>query len=524
MQRSRDLIFGALVAACLVGMLTVAGCSASKSRRARQNILEEVLEAQRLVNKALALLASPVYAVGDKYAPFTTSTLVGPGEGLKILPGTALNPNAWQALQQAEDGLSAVLAENAEARPEDRAMGQSMLARVASLKGDYQATIAAAARDRAGEALREAQKALGLMEFQLSLCKYFHGLANLTDKELRQMISNAKADVQKFTTASADVRAKIDRLTKDRDALLATNEERIAAARNLRIESRLASGQKSLDLLQDALKIESQVSSNASKIGGIESQITSGKTEAKTVHLDLTSAKARLDVSGAVLKARKQQFGSADETKTKLLGTIAEAQKHLERLAERTFSACAAAAEAETAAANAYELARKQLKAAAEALHDHASAEAMAEQADVLMAMAELNVRRLELQIDSSRLAKQIQSLWAEMDPPRNVPPALARAGDYLAEPAMVRQTAEAQYEEAAKLYKKAMSKVRRELQWAYQGQLAAAYIRLYHLSNRADSLEEARAVLQEAFEGRENSPHLASVAELQRMVNDLAE
>jgi len=516
-QKSRFLTVVFLVGVLLVGASVLTGCSEAKSRRAGKEILQKVDTAQRLYEKALALLANPVYKAGGQFAPIIETTEISPGQ-IEFPPAGTLHPQAWKDLQQAEKILSGAMEAGAEALPADRAVGHRAMGRVVALKGYYLAAEASSARSRANKTLDQAEELIMLIRAQNDLVEYYDRLIAMSDEDVLEMRSSASAAAADLEARIGSTDAQLAELRKACETIIASNEELNAQARNLRVDSRLATGTKGLELLEKALEIERRVNRAASEVAGMEYTIGVLGAGRGVLALELAAVQGQLAAAEEILATRKSNKETNSKKRSELLVSIAAGLEKVETLLHDIAEASERARLAEDRAAGTYVQAVGQLKEARK-LQDTSQSNPTAEEADAHMALAGLYASRLKLQEHGALLVGGLTKLWANLTPPREAPPAVGKVQAYISAPAATRKSAEQHYTAATELYARALSAVERQQRWIYQGQLAAAYVGLYQLSRDPDVLDRAKEILREALKDKQASPYLAPVDRLQRLV-----
>lgn len=511
--------------ACAAALL--AGCTDTKPREAGRKILDEVDIATRRYDRALSLLANPVFKAKGEFPP--TPLAAEPGGAppryekadIEIVHPETVNPKALDALKQAETGLAKVLAENEALAPKaEKALAHLILARLKSLKGYYFAAKANLARGRALGAIAQAEPTTTEVKTHVAMINYHKTVVGLSNQDIEQLIAKAEKDLVAWNAELKEVNTKLTAIKAEKQRLLAENQARMAEARKKRVASRLANGQKSLDLLNEALAIEEETNRAVSRVDIVEAETVSLNVARGDVVVRVASAKQRITVAQDILKGRKQNTGQDRDELEKIARSLAVVLKRLEEQAGMIGENCATAAAAEKQADEAYRQAREHLESS-RSFPSAKAHEAMAEEADVLMSTGRLAAARLELHVRATRLVGRVKKLWPQAAPDRKAPQIVDRIAAYLAEPDNVRKDGEKDFRKAADLYKRAGANMERHLKWVYKGQEAGAYIALYYLTEDNMVLGQARKVLGDALQGREASPLLAAVRELEKIAKE---
>jgi len=517
-QKSKIIVLAAVLTACLTGLAVTAGCSESKSRRAGRRLLDKAAKAERLCNRAIALLADPVYKIGEDYAPIELKARPGV-EDITVLPAGQLHPGALRALGEAEKVLSDTLADkaNAAAGPAEKAVVHVLLARVLALKAHCESLAGFEAIERADLARQQAERVLVTLGCQCELLGYYGNLASISDEDLPRDRTQAENDRKAIAEQIKEIRLRIARLSEEKAAQSEKYKDLNARARELTIEARLGTSREGLAKLEEALEIQSRANAAESEVSRIESEIDLLNAKSKVLEIDLAAAKAKTDSIEESLAGRKAQRERNEVKVREVRARLATMEESLISLLAKMATACEQMLDSHRRAGNAYELALHQLKKA-----PAGQAAVEATRANILMAMADLRARSLSVLRSNRQLAAHLKEVWQVLDA-GELPAAAVRAASFLAEPGTVQTEVEQQYRQAAELYQKALRGVDRQVLWAYQGQLAAAYVRLYNLTRDPEDLSRARQALQDALKDKRHSPYLASLRRLESIAESQA-
>jgi len=227
--------------------------------------------------------------------------------------------------------------------------------------------------------------------------------------------------------------------------------------------------------------------------------------------------------------ASRTELGSIQTALSKAKSDVQEQTALLASVCERT-------AQAEDAAAEAYTLAITRHEASRRLRGRTQSPQTIARLADARWALAELKDQSLYLRQCNMQLAQRLAGIASPQAAegaraastsasapaertPQDVPAFAKGLLAYVPNPEQTRSEAVENYRQAGELYETASRGVLPHLRWAYQGQAAAAYIALYRLSYDADALTKAKEALNQALEDKRESPFLASVVELERLL-----
>ena len=233
--------------------------------------------------------------------------------------------------------------------------------------------------------------------------------------------------------------------------------------------------------------------------------------ELKSLELDLVAAKSRIGAANGALADRMAIAEGNRINSEQISGELQSLQSKLTESLQAMQGTCGQLSAALAKAANAYELSLGQIRKVSA---DKDGSVAVRE-ADVLMSLADAQARAIVESDANKKLGDSVSLVWSKLGHGQ-IPGGVGKIPSILLDPASSRSDAEGKYAKAAQLYQKAMSGVDRNSRWAYEGQLAAPYVRLYMLNGDPAALDAARQTLAKALEGREFSPHLSSIAELQ--------
>ncbi len=519
MQRTTRIT---VVAVAIVGLAVVvlAGCE-SKSDVANREVLAAATEARRLHDRALSLLANPVQRIGGELDPLAQPPAPPLGQ-IEVLPIGVLNPVALESLEQAERILSGAMSKAArDASPYTAATGYNLLGQICLLKGFYHVGGAAEAGGRAREAAQAAQRSANLAGEYEGLGHFYEQLTQVDDRDLLLMRSRAEAEARQAREQIAALAGEIAALAKQKGNLEERIREDSIRARDLRINTRLASKGEGLRLLEQALAVERQVNANSSEVSHIENTIELHQLSLAAFKTDMAVAEQRRQLAARLLASRQQQnaqyvkgYRDAQES----LGRIGnELDAHLRQAATATKQAGGA----RKLAVATYEEAIRHFQAARRA--GDGKTQADLSEAIAQTSLAELHVRTLRMKTAMVLLHRQLAEAMpggpaiediAQPSTP-HVPPSTADAE-------AIRSQAVEAYRRAAELYEGVLRRADRNVKWIYQGQFAAANLGLYGLTGDAEALKNAKTALEEALDGRRGSKYLESVEQLEQLASRL--
>lgn len=512
MRKSKSIVVTLALIACAAGSVVVSGCSESGERQAARELLDKVHVGRKLYDRALALMANPLYRIGEDYPPVRLMGTPDPSE-IFIPPGDVIHPDVLPVLNDAEKIIDTALRAQAGASPDDKALAQATLAHILSLKGYYHTIQAYRAMRSADRARAEANTVLDAAASRIVLLAYNAKLASASDEDVRKLRDLAIKD-QTDTTAelkNVDSRVRIleaEKVTQGK----AFSRYSVEAASLIKV-GRDTPGQAGLEKFDEAMQVKAKANTAEGKVARIEYEIDSLKLKREGLMLDLSSARAQIRTAKELLEKRIVQASKNAAEMERIRDGLALDKKKLVEHLKALDTACQDIATSQRRSVNAYGLALNQANAADRAEQMNTAAQ----QGDVLVATADLKARCLAVEGANSDLARRVSTLWAQTG--GGLPPELDRIRSFLGTPKELkdsRSDIEAKYGAAATLYRKAMRGVKQEFRWAYEGQVAVAQVRLYRFSQdatvRAEALKGAREALENALRNREFSPHLAAI------------
>jgi len=499
----------------LMGMIAVTvGCSQSRQAQASEKLIGEVEKAQKLYQTCLAYLANPVYRVNNDYPP--VQSRVPAGADIAVGEPGQLHPEVLPTLKKIETDLSAALAaeEHAAAGPEEKSLAYQMLAKAYALRAYCELFPTVRAYDRLVRQRDDAEKMLFILNSRADLLTHYKSLSALETDDLVALRDEARKQQADVEARIKDIDERLAAMATEKQAQAQTYEKRNAEARSLALESAVGSAKAGMAKLEEALRLRTEANKAHLLMAELEYEADSLAEKRKALELALSAAKAKILAADGALADRKAISEANQINAEQVAEQLRDSQSKLVASLQAMQETCSDLAAALAKAANAYELALAQLRKAANANDKSLSIR----EADVLMGIADMEARALgELEANKS-FAASLSRAWAKLAEPAP-PSGIDKIQSLLPDPASSRSDAEAKYTKAAQLYQRAMSGADRNVRWIYEGQLAAAYVRLYMLNGDPETLKTARETLASALEGKELSPHLSSIAELQDLL-----
>ncbi|MFB3890986.1 MAG: hypothetical protein ACE15C_03065 [Phycisphaerae bacterium] len=534
----RKSLLACLLGACVLGLAAFGGCSDSKPRQSARNILDEVATAKRLCDAAVALMVTVPYEVDKQFPPVKTAPPMTGGkpdltwaqQNVTIPPEGTLNPNAWNDLELALNGgmvegkkvkgIKAVLDESADAPGDEKAIGQTMMAQVLSLMGDYRLAQSRNARAKAAADLDKVWQTLAALQRQSDLIQTYDALAGLSAEELQATITKAKADAGTLDGQKKASEAQLTKLKGDLDALIAKIQKLRADADNIRLQRETATGPAMLEQTDQANDLLKQAAAEAGNVTKLELAIAQENTNLALVTAKLDEAIKQQKVAQDIINARSSAASQATADRSKAIEERGRLQQALEKAAGDLGKDLDDAAKLKTEAATLYGAAAD---ACTKAAVNSPLRETQLERAAALKSGAVAATSMTDIQARCALAGTQAADLYTAMK--LELPPSLANLRKAAADAAAASNDAAQKYAEAARAYETVISALPREpkaqnQKWSYQVQAAAAYAGEYWNlpagAQRDAALDKAKALLNDAVSGKAASPYLAEAAKLQ--------
>ncbi len=481
-----------------LGCSVLIGCAESESRQAGRKLMEQTSKAKRLHGKALETLAGSPGVASD-------------GKTLIDIPAEKVHAEALAIIARAEDNLVKAIAEAGSDAPKaDMAIAENVMGRLLALKGHCYTEITGKAIQRLEAGRLRAQIVLSTANWQVGMFEYYKTLGSLGDADV--VIVRDRADRQAAVANDAldAIDGELSQLARDKQSYVEQYEASSSQARSLRGEAELESGQAGLDKMDKALELQTRADTAELKAAAIEFRTDSLNNRRKPLELDLAAATQASKAAQDVIAARGKQMDNIAASEMRISTQLSEKRAKLRDVLTEIATASSQIGDGFSKATNAYSLAIKRLKAAGN----------LSQEADIHMAAADLKIRCLLVLTANQNMGKSIRELWAETTS-QSTPASVRKMETFIAKVEQVRSEARDSYSRVAELYKRSLRDVERQQRWVYQGHIAAAYWRLYKLTNDEQDLQAARQMLDDALEGKEKSPYLAPLVELRKMLEN---
>ncbi len=498
------------------------GCSDAQPRQQSRALREQTETARRVHANAADRMGSPVFKVDGQFAPLTeVANSTAEADDITLVEPGTMDPRSLDMLEKAANQLGQSISANSQADPVDAGQATLMLGQLNRLMGFYHEGVSLADRNRARSLGDQITARLGVVRARQAQLAYFDQLVGLSLDDVISFQSESAERAETLTTRKDQLEGEIKTLTARRNQLRTTKETKTAAMRNKRIDSQLAADPDTrAELFEQAHALQKEINKLNAQVARTENQIAQTETALSQVMLDLDGANAMLAAAKDVLDQRNQVKDDATAGRRTILAQIAELREEIETLTTRMGNTLASADQAEQEALSKYDSAVSNFDRAAQAL-DSGDPAPVSLKGAALMDSGSLQTAKLRAY---SRAVGVVEAMQEALAIPNSAAGKTVTA--YVRDPEQLRASADEAFEAAVEAYSTAVRLVQAEdpkLAWAYQGRLGAAY--LSRLEVCSPSLREsirtsAEDTLDDALEGRADSPYLTPVAGLK----DLAE
>lgn len=511
---ARKVVVVAAVAVLLALPLVIAsGCAESKQHQADRSLREAISKAQRLMERTVALVANPVYRVGDQYNPMRNKIA---GHDIFIAPLGTIHPDALEPLAEAEKLLEKALRENGpDASPADKALAEMTMGRVLALKG-YCYSLHVRKAVRGMQRLRgEVESVVHVAKAQAELLGYYAKLSSLGEQDIQDYRNRAADAARNASDALEKIDARVVSLEEEKARQKEIHAELNAQAGTMRAKAQETTGQEGVTVLAAALAIQAKADAAELAVAQIEYDTRLLKSKRQNEQLVKKAADQSISVFDKMLRQRKAQVAENVSSIQGVREELAARGESLKALVVKLAQSCSETAALRDKTVNACELAARRFKQAGRGI----------EQADVLAMQADLDVLCLGEVAANEALAGSLRDAWPKMvEAP--LPAEVEAIVTFMGDIDSVHKNVEQKYTQVAKAYEQAVRKIKdSKYRWTVQGQVGAAYAKLYAFSDdpqvRSEALDKAIEALDNALEGRSESPYLAPVARLRDTLPD---
>ena len=501
MRESRRLIGAVVLAAvCLTG------CWESKAQGDAADLRQQIGLAQRLCDRAAALMATAVFTVDGKYPPFLAGQTPTSSQ-IDLLPAQAVNPNALEAIDKAKDLLSKAIADNPQSEPEDLALAKQTLARVLQLKGAYHAQQVAAARGGVSSAKVKVAGAARLLAAQADLLKFYDKTLQMTNSELakvQQDVASQRQVAQAEMDAAAGRLVQLEPQARELDGKLRQIGDRAAA---LSRQAKEAAPDQGVQLYEQVEQFRKDADVVAIEFARKTVEIEDARQVRADAQLTVDQLTRQAEALGAVAQDRAKAAAVTAEYKAASEKSLADQRAALIAALDDLAGRLALVQEAQAKALDAYGQAASQLAAAQFAASPKTRSMAPSQKALVQTRLGELNVLQMRFEAPLASLVNQVKAAWERSG--GKAPAALDKVKGQLADPNKLAAAASEAYEKAVNLYQQAANTAG-PMAWAARGNLAIAYMALADLTSdkdkKAELVANAQEAAKDAIAGREAS------------------
>ncbi len=481
---------------CLTLIVFTAGCSDAEKRAAGRNLQQATSEACRLYEKASSILSNPV--------------IVGENGGKTVQTDT-LSVEALKLLDQAEKTLTTALQENYDNRKSDIesvpqgdvAIAKMTLGMVRNLRAQYyiwstEKTLKAAtgSLDAALAGLVETESADSVVfSFEQRIKNSNESVKELNSKA--DSIEKEKADlVQKKTAVDSQIKTHQDEIAQLEKTITADS----AKASALHKESTLTTGDKSLEKLEAALKIEEGVHANRFKIKDIEDKIKVLTGQADFYQYQIAQADhklAEIDKKRKAWEVKASQDSEylANETKKveALLKSVADLQKS-------TGEACKKALQMSNNAILALAKAENDFSQAGK-LESNKKAEIISEGGRASENGAMLQITLWDMNRRLTQFSNRAEAVWGTLHVDKPAEAVDVNLKEFIDKTKDSAAAAVAYAKAAVSSQEKALKSGDSDRRWYFQRDIAGAYIAYSQALEISGKEPEARDVLGKASE-----------------------
>lgn len=360
-------------------------------------------------------------------------------------------------------------------------------------------------------------------------------IAGGTLDKVTQLQTQAAAEQKALEDAVKAKDTQIDGLRKANDKLVGENQTLQKDLDDKRSKSQSTGGMAGVDLLKQAQDIQKQIDAKSAEIAANQSKIAALDADKALMQPAIDAAKAKIALAkgridattsqkAAVGEEGSKQAAKAVEFYAQLKAPVAKVSEACKNAADQEKSAMTALGEAVSALTQAYSDAQQETGQAKEVADQHL-ATLMALRSDANLWMGKVDSRRISFSDEMVVLSKLLTDAAAKAGQSgETFSQGLAPC---IADTAKLKQEAVRYFEEAATDLEKITgtyfkSGSGKNIQWIYQGMLADAYLGKFMLTRSDEVRDKAKKLLEDALAGKEYSPYLATLAQLQQALGQV--
>lgn len=580
----KSLILTILMVLVCVGGIVALKFWPESPQRVDDTALKAAMDtASRQLGTAQNLLAAPVISFKGEYPPIAAAMTADNLNLIDFPPRYTPNLKAQQALRSAYDALMASVREHPAASGEIQAMAHILAGRIVATEGYYHSTLAVAKHRQVAQDRRKVSELVSAMQQQGGEIAIHKIAASLNLEEAEKALQDADKKHKDLLDAIQKKEQDVAKAQKEWESLRDKVARQEAKAIELRLAAEQGKPREQLAKMEEVHKLErEEIYPQYRQIDRLEAAFKAQQAEMERLKAHESVAKLHVQAARRILDGQQGEDAASSARGLKAIQTggsdglrdaesrLAACRREVDKTLELIGTACKEAAQAEAQAAAAYKTAVERFKAAIPIADKPAVPQASC--AETLVTWSETDSRSLRLHAANTAFLNEISQAWPKVDaaaPPAPAAPASAPAsapssdrkgtvasllgsltggssskpaaeeakpvalGDlppvaeniskYMLKPGEVRQEAAKRYNEAIELYKKALASATPTQKWLYQGALGAAYAGLARVADqgqRAEALANASAAFNEALQGKEGSPFLAPVVDMQGQVS----
>jgi len=498
----------------LVVLASLAGCGDSPRRESGNQLREATKKARQLSDRAHELLSNP--KIQDDKTVIKT-----------------LDPEIITILDQAEKILTAAIqtnyeekkSEEGEVSKADAAMAKQTLGMVRRLQGEFYFLSVGQEADKATQAAHESYTLLNELESQ-----------NTNILSYQKQLSHGQQKIKTMEAEATGIKTKAEKQIKRIDAAIKTfnveidqMEKRIVennkVATSKKADAALATGAKSLALLEEALAAENQIHTDRYRIQKIRTDdLVKLQSELDEYKIQLQGANSKLATLADINKTRSGDTGTTSQKLAETEKSVSETSGKLGKLLNALGGACKKAHDLSKQAEDAYVKAERPLADAATLCESDKKAQVYADSADLKIGIAEVQLRMWHVREVVSKLNSHVETLWKGMYAEKPARPEISGGAEFLSKTQRALESAVVSYKEAVDLQKRAVSAADSKRKWRFQAGLATTYwnyaLTLEKVGKDANAAKNnARNLLGDIEEGAASSGKTRSIQDLKKLI-----
>ncbi len=531
-MRNIGTVLKLLAAAFLVGGLV--SCSSPKDQSTK-HLTEAIDKAQRMTQRAVALMANPFYTqkstgvatpfikrpAGSQVGPFFKiaddavthrSGLEKESADMQIGSIDSVHPEAIKDLETARKDLDEAIKADGAAGEAEMALAKSTQADILNVEAQYYWGLALAQSDKIAPAMEIAKHQLDLAQVCAQSINAAQRFVTLDAKDVQKFFDEATGALAALTKESTTKKGQIAATTAQIQELLATTAKQQTDTALLEADARQAFGDNALAITDKIAALRQAIGAKTTEMKGLELQRQQLRDQVAVLTVQISTTQAQVQVAQDALQAKKGVMDSNDKTMHQAQDSLAKARDAALLALKDAFAAYAGWEENAKKVSNYLDLA---VKSPGNPRDPHALAELGARGMD-------LGAVNAELAAGAARMKQQrqeLESIW-------NQKAGTAMIGGGTELPAVSSGEAEGYLKAAADAFKKARdaydsatkvlpsTPVGQNIAWVYQASEAKAWRSLAAISpdDAGTAIPAAQRLETLAKEGRENSPYIKNV------------